>query len=328
MRITILLVLTVPVLAAQAQKPRTPDEVPVFPGARYTGPAANASDSTIPLGAFNPNEPMFRLSSGSRAWTVGAAPEAVLTWYIDALNAKKFETELTTDPSPNARVWMSVDEYDVKRPGVGPVWSGAQVKRWLIGTARKPYAPDFWVRYASFAWGVRSADGSRTDFTVGLEDAHPVMDRPVTEVGTNVTLQWFTYLEGEQATQRIRAARLEKQRVATEARSAEMGATGPSEAELGAPLYPSATFARDLSAGMSSGNERYYIYFTRDDAPRVRKWFEDRIGKKALDAIGGGWYIPLDSNPIPQVTISIRSTADMPYKPMGATIITVNKKPR
>src|SRR6185503_16849749 len=115
MRITTLLVLTLPVLAARAQKPRTPDEVPVFPGAHFTGPATNASDSTVPLGAFNPNEPMFRLSSGSRAWTVGVAPEAVLTWYMDALKAKKFETDLTTDPSPNARVWMSVDEYDVKR---------------------------------------------------------------------------------------------------------------------------------------------------------------------------------------------------------------------
>jgi hypothetical protein len=199
----------------------------------------------------------------------------------------------------------------------------------LIATGRKPYAPDFWIQNAGFSWGIRSADGSRTDFTLGLDDAYSAYDSAYKEVGTIVVLQWFTYLDGEQAAQRIRAARLEKRRVATDARSAEMGATGPTEAELGAPLYPFATFARELSAGMSAGgSERYYVYFTRDDAQRVRKWFEDRTGKKALDAIGGGSYIVLDSNAIPRLTISMRSTADMPYAPMGATIITIRKVPQ
>ena len=52
----------------------------------------------------------------------------------------------------------------------------------------------------------------------------------------------------------------------------------PTEAQLGAPVYPGATYEAQISGGMSQGESYYWVFVTADSASKVAAFYKAKTG--------------------------------------------------
>ncbi len=60
----------------------------------------------------------------------------------------------------------------------------------------------------------------------------------------------------------------------------------PTEAQLGAPVYPGATYEAQLSGGMSQGESYYWVFVTADSASKVAAFYKAKTGVTPTDMEG------------------------------------------
>ena len=60
----------------------------------------------------------------------------------------------------------------------------------------------------------------------------------------------------------------------------------PTEAQLGAPVYPGATYDGQMSAGMSQGDSYYWVFVTTDPAATVAAFYKQKTGLVPVEIEG------------------------------------------
>ena len=309
--------------AASAQAPRSVAQVPVFPGAREV---EREGKEGVSLGG---SEEEAILDGGRVVYEVGAEPDAVLRWYVERLGA--------AEGGPDGAAWGVAEEWpaagsatpvhywvyphDIHRPGDAMVVAGAEIRKMLVEAGRTPFRPDEWVAEAELGWAHTEPSGQHGNFLVRLSDH----GADAAERVTRIELQWQTFLSGDQAREHLEELEDEDMDRTLAERMGEMGASGPSAAELGVPLYPGATFDAQSSAGMSLGeDERHYIYLSADPIEKVVAFYESKTGRKAEKTDEAAWVLAIEGQiPFPRFGIYFQS--GLPLPPPTRTVITVRR---
>jgi hypothetical protein len=60
----------------------------------------------------------------------------------------------------------------------------------------------------------------------------------------------------------------------------------PTEAQLGAPVYPGATYEAQISGGMSQGESYYWVFVTADSASKVAAFYKAKTGVTPTEVEG------------------------------------------
>ena len=68
----------------------------------------------------------------------------------------------------------------------------------------------------------------------------------------------------------------------------------PSEAQLGVPVYPGATYLAELSGGMSMGETYYWVFVTSDPPSKVAAFYKAKTGLTPTE-LGGSYLFDLGS---------------------------------
>jgi hypothetical protein len=102
----------------------------------------------------------------------------------------------------------------------------------------------------------------------------------------------------------------------------------PSEAQLGAPVYPGSTYLAELSGGMSMGETYYWVFVTSDSPSKVAAFYKAKTGLTAME-LDGSFLFDLDgkkgSNPyMPDRGIAIEPNKQLTAGP-PKTSVTFNK---
>jgi hypothetical protein len=101
----------------------------------------------------------------------------------------------------------------------------------------------------------------------------------------------------------------------------------PSEAQLGAPVYPGSTYLAEISGGMSQNEIYYWVYVTSDPAPKVAAFYKAKTGLTPME-ISGNYMFNLEKggNPyFPDHGIAIEPNKQLTAGP-PKTAITFTKK--
>jgi hypothetical protein len=118
-----------------------------------------------------------------------------------------------------------------------------------------------------------------------------------------------------------RAAQGENER-ALAAKMKEM-AKPPTEAQLGAPLYPGAFYDARNSAGMSMGDNNAYMFMTPDPPAKVADFYAKKLHKQASEMVKGSFMIVLKGKPpFPEKGITIEPNKPGQFDPKYKTIVT------
>ncbi len=97
----------------------------------------------------------------------------------------------------------------------------------------------------------------------------------------------------------------------------------PTEAQLGAPLYPGAHYYVCASAGMSMGGDTAYLFMTSDPASKVADFYTGKLNKKASEMVKGSYMIVLKGKPsMPEKGITIEPNKPGQFDPKYKTVIT------
>ena len=89
------------------------------------------------------------------------------------------------------------------------------------------------------------------------------------------------------------------------------------------PVYPGATFDAQMSAGLSSGSDSFFVYVTGDPVATVVAFYQTKTGKRA-QTLGEGdfaFFLNGDKRAIPDLTV--QSNLVGPFA--GKTVITIAK---
>jgi hypothetical protein len=100
----------------------------------------------------------------------------------------------------------------------------------------------------------------------------------------------------------------------------------PSEAQLGAPIYPGSTYLGEISGGMSMGETYYWVFVTSDPASKVAAFYKAKTGLNPTE-LSGSYVLHLKkgSNPyLPEHGIVIEPNMRLTAGP-PKTSITFNK---
>jgi hypothetical protein len=60
----------------------------------------------------------------------------------------------------------------------------------------------------------------------------------------------------------------------------------PSEAQLGAPVYPGSAYLAEVSGGMSQGESYYWVFVTADSASKVAAFYKAKTGVTPTEVEG------------------------------------------
>ncbi|HUH13984.1 MAG TPA: hypothetical protein VMK65_12795 [Longimicrobiales bacterium] len=310
--------------AASGQAPRTEAQVPLFPGAQQT---EREGVEGVSHGISEEGEAI--LDGARTVYEVRAQPEDVLRWYLERLGATAGHPDgapwIMNEEWPAAGsgtpVFFWLEPHDIHRAGDAMVMSGAQIREMLEEAGRKPFRPGEWVNYADLQWAFITSGGERGQFFLNLSDQGLHSGEHL----TGIELQWRTSLHGDQAYDHLEKAHDEEMEETHGQRMAEMGAAGPSDAELGVAPYPGATFDVQSSAGMSLGDEeRYYIYLSADPIEKVVAFYEAKTGKKAEKTDETSYGLALEGS-LPFPAFGIYFQTGLPYPPPTKTVITVRR---
>jgi hypothetical protein len=88
--------------------------------------------------------------------------------------------------------------------------------------------------------------------------------------------------------------------------------TQPTEAQLGAPVYPGAIYQAQVSGGMSQGESYYWVFVTADPASKVAAFYKARTGVTPTEMEGMYMFV-------------FRKGAN-PYMPDHGLVIEPNKQ--
>ena len=97
----------------------------------------------------------------------------------------------------------------------------------------------------------------------------------------------------------------------------------PTQAQLGAPLYPGAFYDARSSAGMSMGGSTTYLFMTADAPAKVADFYAKKINKQASELVKGSYMIVLKGKPpFPEKGITIQPNKPGMFDPKYKTVIT------
>jgi len=101
----------------------------------------------------------------------------------------------------------------------------------------------------------------------------------------------------------------------------------PTEAQLGAPVYPGATYEVQISGGMSQGESYYWVFVTADSASKVAAFYKAKTGVTPAETEGMFMFtFKKGSNPyFPDHGLVIEPNKQLTAGP-PKTAITFNKK--
>ncbi|HET8760237.1 MAG TPA: hypothetical protein VFN94_04165 [Nitrospiria bacterium] len=288
--------------ATQARSVPLIEEIPVHPAA---APAPRDDSLSAPqLG--------FTLET-ERLYIVKASPEAVVKFYQSRLSAREVTEEQFDAAIDQAEAGalrgalFTFESHDLKSPALRGIKDAIQ--------KRPPHRPGQWIAWARFVWSRRQSNDEVAQFGIGIVDG---LDMRRTEPQTVLLLA--AGVPGGDADDTGEAedeAATQQEHVAPQASAPE-----PSAAELGVPRYPGAVFDGLNSAGMSSDEERYFIYTTGDPQDKVVAFYERQTGKKALKTEGGA-MIPVEGTGLfPELGVTIQPNTGS-YPRAVRTIVTV-----
>jgi len=114
---------------------------------------------------------------------------------------------------------------------------------------------------------------------------------------------------------------------AKEGRSPPAPLPQPTEAQLGAPVYPGATYEAQISGGMSQGESYYWVFVTADSASKVAAFYKSKTGVTPTEMEGMFMFtLKKGSNPyFPDHGLVIEPNKQLTAGP-PKTAITFNKK--
>jgi hypothetical protein len=97
----------------------------------------------------------------------------------------------------------------------------------------------------------------------------------------------------------------------------------PTEAQLGAPLYPGAFYDARNSAGMSMSGSTTYLFLTADPPAKVADFYAKSTHKQPSEYVKGSYMIALKGKPpFPESGIAIQPNKPGGFDPKYKTIIT------
>jgi hypothetical protein len=170
---------------------------------------------------------------------------------------------------------------------------------------RAPYRAGEWLAQANFKWAYKGPSGELMQLSLGVADV--LAPGPPGDHATNI---------------RFSVSRQDPEPPAP----AEL--TEPSARELGVPAYPGARF--NASNSSSGENGREYVYDSDDPPDRVIRFYETRLGKRAVTApdtstlLPGSQLIVLQGTPAdPKEAVAVM------HGGIGTwSVITIRKPPR
>ena len=103
--------------------------------------------------------------------------------------------------------------------------------------------------------------------------------------------------------------------------------SAPTEATLGAPIYPGSTYDAQNSQGMSGGGSyKYYIFISNDSTDKVSAFYEQKLKVKA-GKYDNSYMIPIKGTlPMPDEGISIQPNTLGGKSANAKTMITFQKQ--
>lgn len=103
----------------------------------------------------------------------------------------------------------------------------------------------------------------------------------------------------------------------------------PTEAQLGAPVYPGSTYLAELSGGMSMDETYYWVFATSDPPSKVAAFYKAKTGLTPIES-SGSYMFDLDGMKGSSLYLPDRGIIIEPNKRVTTgppkTSITFNKK--
>jgi len=101
----------------------------------------------------------------------------------------------------------------------------------------------------------------------------------------------------------------------------------PTEAQLGAPVYPGAIYQAQISGGMSQGESYYWVFVTADPASKVAAFYKTKTGVAHTEMEGMYMFVfKKGANPyMPDHGLVIEPNKQLTAGP-PRTAVTFNKK--
>lgn len=305
------------VSSVTAQVPKSEKEIPVYPGAVRDADKESAAKSEMA------GEPDQSIRSGVlKVYVTSASAEEVFKFYIQKIRAK--EGALEIDPRGLERGAVSQPVYEISYYtdqdfGDTDGYSGAWKKESLQKN-RKPYTPGKWITGGYLNWYKKEVNGDLTTFYINIDDESFDDPSKRNKTATSIRISIGTE-KSEQARREENEAQMDQK---VEDLSKSLKSRPPSAKDLGAPLYPGATFNAEATAGMSAGNDNaYYVFLTTDSPSKVVAFYEQQLKIKAAGE-GGRYMIPLKGKlPMPDEGISIEPNTM--FGGSAKTVITIMK---
>ena len=300
-----------------AQVPKSEKEIPVYPGAVRDMNKESSLKSEMG-GEMSPN-----VRSGVlKVYMAGASAEEVFKFYLQKISAKEGVPD--TDPrglqrgavsQASYQIFYYTDENFADYEGHPGTW----IKQSLVKN-RKPYAPGKWITGGYINWYKKESNDDLTTFYINIDDESFGDSPRKYKTATSIRISVGTE-KSEQAMREETDVQMD-QKVEELAKS--LKSKPPTAKDLGAPLYPGATFNADASAGMSAGNDyAMYLYLTTDPPSKVAAFYEQQLKIKPA-AQGGRYMIPLKGKlPIPDEGIVIEPNTM--FGGNAKTVITIQK---
>lgn len=245
-------------------------------------------------------------SKSFKVYSCSAPAEEVFRFYLQKLSAKHVIDSIDPfdlEPGETSPVdyGLSFHELrDFRDSSSGKVFiSGKQVRN-TLAAKRKPYQSEKWVKWADFQWSVREKNGDLSAYFLTVDDRSFSKDYKTYKTKTWIEVHRQTY-KSEEESGEDDDAELDAE-VAAKAKAMKQ----PTEKELGAPVYPGSALNKEVSAGMSLGDEEvFYVFLANDPPAKVVAFYEQKLGKKA-DNNGGKYMIALKGKlPYPDEGIAI-----------------------
>jgi hypothetical protein len=300
-----------------AQVPKSEKEIPIFPG------AVRDTDKESALKSEQGGEISPNVRSGVlKVYMTGASAEEVFKFYLQKIAAKEGAPGI--DPRGLERGAVSqasyqisyyTDEFFEDYEGYHGAW-----KKQSLMKNRKPYTSGKWVAGGYINWYKKESNDDLTTFYINIDDESFDDFAKKYKTATSIRISVGTE-KSEQAMREETDVQMD-QKVEELAKS--LKSKPPTAKELGAPLYPGATFNAEATAGMSAGNDyAYYIFLTTDPPSKVAAFYEQQLKIKAGKQ-GGAYMIPLKGKlPLPDEGISIEPNTM--FGGSAKTVITIQK---
>ncbi|HEX7714118.1 MAG TPA: hypothetical protein VF531_08850 [Bacillota bacterium] len=299
----LLLALTIPPVAVWAAPgPVAETAVPIYGGAIEDKNAAGQFDQEDPVTMFADTELILR-SKSNKVYSTNSPVEDVFRFYLQKLGAESNVTRIELEqlfPGKSTPVEYEVIFYesefrDLVEPNSGTVIrSGKMVRNSLA--SRQPYQPEKWIKEATFLWEVREENEDLTGYAVIIYDKSFSEDYKTYKTKTWIVVTRQTYQSEEDSM---------NQKIDEDSAATLKTMKQPTERELGAPIYPGSIFNKEASAGMSLNEDQYYIFLSNDLPEKVASFYQQKLGKQALNN-QGKYLIALKGNlPWPDNAISI-----------------------